>query len=58
MGRLEKFTLIILGAILENYHPNGRWLEISLIIVGISSYITSIQRLIFTRKLLGDKKEV
>jgi phosphatidylglycerophosphate synthase len=58
MGRLEKFTLIIIGAILEYYHPDGRWLEISLIIVGITSYITSIQRLIYTRKMLGDKKEV
>jgi phosphatidylglycerophosphate synthase len=58
MGRLEKFTLIIIGSILEYFFPDGRWLEISLIIVGISSYITSVQRLIYTRKLLGDKKEV
>ena len=58
MGRFEKFTLIIIGAILERYYPESRWLELSLIIVGISSYITSIQRLIYSRRLLGDKKEV
>ncbi|RKX19920.1 MAG: CDP-alcohol phosphatidyltransferase family protein [Candidatus Zixiibacteriota bacterium] len=58
MGRPEKFTLIIIGAILERYFPDGRWLEISLIIVGLASYITSIQRIVYTYKLLGNKKEV
>ena len=58
MGRPEKFTLIIIGAILERYFPNGRWLEISLIIVGLTSYITSIQRIFYTYKQLGNKKEI
>jgi phosphatidylglycerophosphate synthase len=58
MGRLEKFVIIIAGAILERYFPRGRWLEFALIIVGVTSYITSIQRLIYARRLLGDKKEV
>lgn len=58
MGRPEKFTLIIVGAVLERYFPNGQWLEISLIIVGLTSYITSIQRLVYTYKQLGNKKEV
>lgn len=58
MGRPEKFTLIIIGAILERYFPNSRWLEISLIIVGLTSYITSIQRIVYTYKQLGNKKEV
>ncbi len=58
MGRPEKFTLIIIGAVLERYFPNSRWLEISLIIVGLASYVTSIQRIIYTYKQLGNKKEV
>lgn len=58
MGRPEKFTLIIIGAILERYFPNSRWLEISLIIVGLTSYVTSVQRIIYTYKQLGNKKEV
>ncbi len=58
MGRPEKFTLIIIGAILERYFPNSRWLEISLIIVGLTSYITSIQRIVYTYRQLGNKKEV
>jgi phosphatidylglycerophosphate synthase len=58
MGRPEKFTLIIIGAILERYFPDSRWLEISLIIVGLTSYITSIQRIVYTYKQLGNKKEV
>ncbi len=58
MGRPEKFTLIIIGAVLERYFPNSRWLEISLIIVGLTSYITSIQRIIYSYKQLGNKKEV
>lgn len=56
MGRPEKFTLIIIGAILERYFPDSRWLELALIIVGVTSYITSIQRLIFSRKVLKGKK--
>ncbi len=58
MGRPEKFTLIIIGAVLERYFPNSRWLEISLIIVGLTSYVTSIQRIIYAYKQLGNKKEV
>lgn len=63
MGRLEKFILIIVGSILEFYFPEGGlgflgWLELALIIVGLTSFITSVQRLVFTRKLLGDKQEV
>ncbi len=56
MGRLEKFILIIAGAILERYYPNSRWLEMALIIVGVTSYITAIQRLVFAKKVLGNKK--
>ncbi len=56
MGRLEKLVLIIAGAILENYFPNSRWLETALIIVGASSYFTSVQRLIYAHKVLKERK--
>jgi len=58
MGRLEKFIIIIFGAVLERYFPSSRWLEIALIIVGVTSYITSIQRLIYAGKVLKDKRSV
>jgi phosphatidylglycerophosphate synthase len=58
MGRLEKFILIIIGALLEHFFPNGRWLEIALIIVGVTSYITSIQRLVYTSRVLKNRKNV
>lgn len=63
MGRLEKFILIIAGSLLEWYipvgaWPRGGWLEVALIIVGVTSYITAFQRLAYTKKVLGDKREV
>ncbi|MFH2036969.1 MAG: CDP-alcohol phosphatidyltransferase family protein [Candidatus Zixiibacteriota bacterium] len=56
MGRPEKFTLIIIGAMLEHFFPESRWLEAALIIVGLTSYITSIQRLVFSSRVLKGKK--
>ncbi len=56
MGRLEKFTFIIAGAILERYYPNLRGLEIALIVVGLTSYITSVQRLFYAHKILNHKQ--
>jgi phosphatidylglycerophosphate synthase len=63
MGRLEKFILIIGGSLVEHWvptgtWPSGGWLEFALIIVGATSTVTAIQRLLYTRKLLGDKKSV
>ncbi|MDF1546041.1 MAG: CDP-alcohol phosphatidyltransferase family protein [bacterium] len=63
MGRTEKFILIIGGSIIEHYlptgiWPKGGWLELALIIVGLTSTITAVQRLIYARKVLGDRKEV
>ena len=63
MGRLEKFILIIAGSLVEHFLPTGTWprggwLEFALIIVGVTSVITSVQRLVYARKVLGDKKEV
>lgn len=63
MGRLEKFFLIVIGAILEHFFPEGTWprsgwLELALIVVGTASLITAIQRLVYTRKILGNRTEV
>ncbi len=56
MGRLEKFVLIMIGATLEHYYPNQRFLEIALIIVTVFSLITAVQRMVFTKKEL-DKRD-
>jgi phosphatidylglycerophosphate synthase len=63
MGRLEKFLLIIGGSVAEYFlpmgtWPRGGWLEFALIIVGTTSFITAVQRLIYTKKVLGNKREV
>jgi phosphatidylglycerophosphate synthase len=63
MGRMEKFIAIMLGAVLESYFPVGQWprsgwLELALIIVGVTSFITAIQRLVYAKKLLGNRREV
>lgn len=56
MGRLEKFILITVGALLEKYYPGYNLLTYALIIVGITSVVTSIQRLLFARKALKDRQ--
>ena len=63
MGRLEKFILIMAGSVAEHFFPTGTWprggwLEFALIIVALASFVTAIQRLIYTKKMLGNKKEV
>lgn len=63
MGRLEKFIIIIAGSILEGYFPVGKWpqsgwLELALIVVGVTSLITAVQRLVYAKKVLGNKREV
>jgi len=62
MGRLEKFILIIIGSILEWYFPVGKWplggwLELALIVVGVTSLITAVQRLVYAKKVLGNRRE-
>jgi phosphatidylglycerophosphate synthase len=52
MGRLEKFVLIIVGTLLEYFYPGYNFLAYALIIVGVTSVVTSIQRLIFARRQL------
>ncbi len=56
MGRLEKFVLIIVGALMEKYYPGYYILTYALAIVGVSSFITSVQRLIFAKKALKDRQ--
>lgn len=63
MGRMEKFILIMAGSVVEHFlpvgtWPRGGWLEFALIIVALASFITAIQRLIYTKKMLGNKREV
>lgn len=63
MGRLEKFVIIIIGSVLEWYFPVGKWprggwLEFALIIVGVTSLITAVQRLIYAKKVLGNRRDV
>jgi len=63
MGRMEKFILIMAGSIVEHFLPTGTWprggwLEFALIVVGVTSVITAIQRLVYTKKILGDRQEV
>jgi len=63
MGRMEKFLLIMMGAVLEHFFPTGKWprggwLELALIIVGLASFITAVQRLVYAKKLLGNRREV
>lgn len=62
MGRLEKFLLIIGGSVVEHFlpvgtWPKGGWLEFALIIVGVTSLITAVQRLVHAGRLLGNRRE-
>lgn len=62
VGRLEKFVLIIAGSLVEIYLPSGTWprggwLEFALIVVGVTSLITGIQRLVYTKKILDNRRE-
>lgn len=63
MGRLEKFIVIMAGSLIEIFlpagnFPKGGWLELALIIVGVTSTVTAIQRMFYAHRVLGDKKEV
>lgn len=51
VGRLEKFVVILAGAVFEVFFPMLA-LQIALIVVGTVSFITTIQRLIFAHKEL------
>jgi len=47
----------VAGAILQSFIPQYQPLLYALILMGIISYITSIQRLIFAKKQLSDRRE-
>lgn len=55
VGRLEKFIIIILGSLVEYFAPGYNALTYSLVLVGAVSYLTSIQRLIYAKKILDDR---
>jgi phosphatidylglycerophosphate synthase len=55
VGRLEKFVIILLGLVGEEFFPGYYILAASLALVGAVSYVTSIQRLLYTKKLLSEK---
>lgn len=57
VGRLEKFSVIVIGLGLQEIFPAARpaglrLLEIALIIVGVVSVVTSLQRLYFAKREL------
>lgn len=57
MGRLEKLLLIIFGALAERYFPGYNILVYALLLVGVTSIITSIQRLLFAKRELEKRQE-
>lgn len=54
VGRLEKFIIILAGAIFEVFFPLQA-LQIAMIAVGAVSFITTIQRLIYAHKELSGR---
>lgn len=54
VGRLEKFIIILAGAVFEVYFPM-KSLQIAMIAVGAISFITTVQRLIFAHRELTGK---
>lgn len=59
VGRAEKLVIIMIGSIVEYFTPGHNVLTYALVIVGIASYVTSTQRLIYAKRLLKeqDKRE-
>jgi CDP-diacylglycerol--glycerol-3-phosphate 3-phosphatidyltransferase/archaetidylinositol phosphate synthase len=57
MGRLEKFIMIIIGALFEKFYPGYNILTYALALVAVTSIITSIQRLVFAKRELNKNQE-
>ncbi|MCK4657087.1 MAG: CDP-alcohol phosphatidyltransferase family protein [candidate division Zixibacteria bacterium] len=55
VGRTGKFIFILSGLVGEELLPGYYILAVCLALVGVISYITSIQRLIFARRRLDEK---
>jgi len=46
----------MLGAVLEHFYPGYNLLTYALVLVGVTSVITSVQRLAFASKELKDRQ--
>jgi phosphatidylglycerophosphate synthase len=55
VGRLEKFAIIIIGAVLEVFFPFYA-LEVALIVVGVISVVTTGQRLAYAHRELSRRE--
>ncbi|NTW01257.1 MAG: CDP-alcohol phosphatidyltransferase family protein [Oscillochloris sp.] len=55
-GRQEKLIILILGLFLQPLMPQLFILEWALILIGIVSHITALQRLRYTRQMLSNPK--
>jgi phosphatidylglycerophosphate synthase len=54
-GRQEKLGLLLTGLLLQPLLPTLRPLEWALILVGLASHITAVQRLRYARRVLRDR---
>jgi phosphatidylglycerophosphate synthase len=55
-GRPEKIAVLIVGMALQQFLPQSQALQWAVIVVGVLSHITAIQRLLYARRiLLGDQ---
>ncbi len=51
-GRQEKLGILLLGLLAQSWYPALALLQWSVIVIGVFSHITAIQRLIYTRRML------
>jgi phosphatidylglycerophosphate synthase len=51
-GRQEKIALLLFGMILQSFFINSRYLEWMVILCGILSHLTALQRIIYTRRVV------
>ena len=56
VGRLQKLFIIITGAVCEYFFPGKNIFTYALILVGVLSYFTSFQRLLYAQKVLNRRK--
>jgi phosphatidylglycerophosphate synthase len=57
VGRLEKFVMIIAGALLEHYLPGNNIFNYALLAVGLISFVTSVQRLRYAHRILREREK-
>lgn len=53
-GRQEKLVLLVVGLFIQAFAPTSIWLELAVIMIGLLSHITAIQRLAYARRILLD----